>query len=182
MLALQGGDEAALACLMDRWELPVKAFLLRFGLPEPDVEDLAQESFVKLYETRGRFRADARFKPWFLTIAGNLARNRLRWRTRHPTQSLDESRDGVRLVPEPLSDAPPPSAVLSGGEVRAQVRHAIASLPDSLREVVLCVEMEDLSHAEAAAVLHCTPKAVETRLARAREALRGALGKWLRQG
>jgi hypothetical protein len=72
MAALQAGDDHALATLMHRWELGVKAFLLRLGVPSSDVDDVAQEAFVRLYQKRDRYRAGAAFKPWLLTLAGNL--------------------------------------------------------------------------------------------------------------
>jgi len=88
MAALQAGQDASLALLMERWELGVKAFLLRLGVPVSDVEDVAQEAFVRLYEKRASYRAGAPFKPWLLTLAGNLGRNRLRWRFRRREDSM----------------------------------------------------------------------------------------------
>lgn len=178
MTALQGGDEAALSVLMERWELPVKGLLLRFGLSAAETEDLAQETFVRLYQGRGRYRAGAPFRPWLLTIAANLARNRLRWRGRHPSESLDARVAATGLAPSDPA-AVDPAAALDAAAVAATVRRAVADLPPPLRETVVCVELEEMTHIEAAAVLGCTPKAVETRLYRARAALRRTLGRLL---
>ena len=114
MAALQAGDDSALADLMSRWELPVKAFLLRLGVPSQSVEDIAQEAFVRLYEKRDRFKPGCAFKPWLLTLAGNLGRNALRWKSRHPTESLDSSGpegDASRDLPDPAGRSPSESAV-----------------------------------------------------------------------
>ena len=177
MAALQRGEDKALAGLMERWEVPVKVFLLRLGVPSEGVEDVAQDAFVRLYEQRSKFRDGFAFKPWFLTIAGNLGRNALRWRIRHPSESIDaaESKGGVLLDAE--ANSPAMSAERSADA--AQVRGAIAALPGALREVVVCVEMEELSYAEAAVVIGCSEKAVETRLYRARRTLRAALTSML---
>lgn len=173
MAALQKGDDAALAGLMARWEVPVKAFLLRLGVPTASVEDLAQDAFVRLYEQRARFRLGCAFKPWFLTIAGNLGRNALRWRARHPGTSFELAKEGGHDFADTASGSPADAAERSGRA--AQVRAAVAALPESLRAVVVCVELEDLSSAEAAMVLGCSVKAVETRLYRAKQTLRSAL-------
>lgn len=171
MIALQQGDDASLAPLMRRWELPVKAFVARLGVPFADVEDVAQESFVRLYENRARYRAGAAFKPWMLTIAGNLARNRLRWRARHPADSWDELVAGTGREPGAVSGQAPESAA-DAAALAADVRKAVAALPEPLREAVVCVELEDMSYADAARVMDCSAKAVETRLYRARQLLR----------
>lgn len=178
MRALQEGEDRALSTLMERWELPVKTFLGRLGIRGADIEDVAQETFVRLYESRSRFRAGCPFKPWLLTIAGNLARNRLRWRSRHPTESIDQ----YTASPQEAKAAEPgPDEAGAAGDLAASVRRAVATLPAPLRAAIVCVEFEDMSHQEAAGVLHCSAKAVETRLYRARQALRSLLLPLLRE-
>lgn len=173
MEALQNGDDHALATLMHRWELGVKAFLLRLGVPAADVEDVAQEAFVRLYQKRDRYRAGAAFKPWLLTVAGNLGRNRLRWRFRRREDSI-EAMDEAQLGGfDPVdTSARPASDLAEKANLARDVRKAVNALPDNLRQAVLCVELEDLSYAEAGQVMGCSAKAVETRLYRARELLR----------
>ena len=79
MARVQQGDEAALAALMDRWELPVKRVIARIVFNVGEAEELAQETFVRVWQQREKFRDGAEVKPWVLSIAVNLARNRLRW-------------------------------------------------------------------------------------------------------
>lgn len=175
MEALRSGDDAALAPLMDRWELGVKAFLLRLGVASADVEDVAQEAFVRLYDKRASYRPGAAFKPWLLTLAGNLGRNRLRWRFRRredSIQALDEQQPGGFSPVDPT--ARPASEIAEQAGLAQSVRAAVGALPDTLRGVVVCVELEGLSYDEAAQVLGCSNKAVETRLYRARQLLRSA--------
>jgi RNA polymerase sigma-70 factor (ECF subfamily) len=169
LLAFRGGDERAFDVLVERWEVPAKAFLLSLGAPRADVDDLAQEAFVRVHRSCGSFRAGAAFKPWFLTILANLARNRLRWAGRHPTDSLDA------LPAEPEAPILLPGSALDDAALAGAVRAAVDALPPPLREVVVLVELGELPHAEAAAALGCTVKAIETRLWRARRALRTEL-------
>lgn len=175
MEALQNGDDHALATLMHRWELGVKAFLLRLGVPSADVEDVAQEAFVRLYEKRARYRAGAAFKPWLLTLAGNLGRNRLRWRFRRREDSIEAMDAAQPGGFDPVDTSARPASVLAEkANLVRDVRNAVNTLPDNLRQAIVCVELEDLSYVEASQVMGCTPKAVETRLYRARELLRTA--------
>lgn len=173
MESLQNGDDQALTTLMHRWELGVKAFLLRLGVPAADVEDVAQETFVRLYQKRDRYRVGATFKPWLLTIAGNLGRNRLRWRWRRREDSIEAMDEAQPGGFDPVdTSARPASDLAEKANLARDVRKAVNALPDNLRQAVLCVELEDLSYVEAGQVMGCSPKAVETRLYRARELLR----------
>ncbi len=173
MEALQNGDDQALATLMHRWELGVKAFLLRLGVPAADVEDVAQEAFVRLYQKRDRYRAGAAFKPWLLTLAGNLGRNRLRWRFRRREDSIEAMDIAKPGGFDPVDTSlRPASDMAEKANLARDVRTAVNALPDNLRQAVLCVELEDLSYAEASQVMGCSAKAVETRLYRARQLLR----------
>jgi RNA polymerase sigma-70 factor (ECF subfamily) len=175
MAALQSGDDSALAPLMERWELGVKSFLLHLGVLSSDVDDVAQEAFVRLYEMRARYRIGAAFKPWLLTLAGNLGRNRLRWRFRRredSIQAMEYAQPGGFTYADPSSQ--PASVLAEKASVARTVRAAVEALPANLREAVVCVELEELSYHEAAQIIGCSTKAVETRLYRARQLLRTA--------
>ena len=179
MRALAAGDDRALNELMDRWQSPLRGFLYRFTQNDRDALDLAQETFVRVYQHRARFRADARFSTWMFQIALNLARSRARWRKRHPGDAPDRDAD----TPESRLDVPggatPADDALTAEKVAA-VRMAVAALPADLREAVILAEYEDKSHAEIAAIARTSRKAVESRLYRARRQLRKALEKFLR--
>ena len=189
---LADGHSAALNDLMDRHAQPLFHFLYRLLGNEDDANDLAQETFVRVYQHCARFQPDAKFTTWLYTIAGNLARNHFRWRSRHPNVSLDTPVPGAdhalgdalpATAPSPsdasLAAAPSPSDASLAAERAATVRSAVAALPDDLREAIVLCAWEDLPVAEAAAVLQTTPKAVESRLYRARNLLRATLKKWL---
>jgi RNA polymerase sigma factor (sigma-70 family) len=172
MVRVQGGDEAALGALMQRWELPVKSVVARLVLNATEAEELAQETFVRVWQQRDKFRPTAEFRPWVFAIAINLARNRLRWWRRRPVVALEEwtERDPA---------GPSPENPLERAERAVAVRDAIAALPAELREAIVLFEYQHMSHAEIAEVVRATPKAVETRIYRAREKLRVALKRWI---
>lgn len=182
MTRLRDGEDLALNELMARWQQPLVNYLARFCGSETSALDLAQETFVRVYEARSRYDARGRFATWLYTIAGNLARNAHRWQQRHPAVSLETPTDdnGGTLGGQLPDTTPAPDATAEQSERAAAVREAIASLPEDQRAIVLLSEYEERSHAEIAAVLGCTAKAVETRLYRARQALREKLARWLR--
>lgn len=172
MTRVQSGDEAALGELMARWERPVKAIIGRLVLNSRDADELAQETFVRVWQQRAKFRPSAQVRPWIFSIAINLARNRLRWWRRRPEIALE---DWTGMPAETASGA----AITEQSERRRAVQEAIADLPVNLREALVLSEYEQLSHAEIGRIVAATPKAVETRVARAREKLRRRLANWL---
>ena len=108
-----------------------------------------------------------------LTIATNLCRHHARWRTRHPTISLDDtasidqvSDDDLLISPEEI-----PSAQAGRSELAKLVKEEIEKLPHDLKTAVLLFVYDNLSYAEIGVILGCTPKAVETRLYRVRKVL-----------
>jgi RNA polymerase sigma-70 factor (ECF subfamily) len=179
MARVREGDEPALAELMGRWELPVKRLVARIVCNADEAEELAQETMVRVWQQRGKFRAGAAVRPWIFAIAVNLARNRLRWWRRRPTVALDawteKAGDGLRMMGD---GAVIGAEVVERAERAAAVRAAVAALPLELREALVLFEFERVAQAEIAATLGCTVKAVESRVARAREKLRVALQRW----
>jgi RNA polymerase sigma-70 factor (ECF subfamily) len=181
MERLAAGHDTALNSLMERHATPVFHFLCRMVGNEDDANDLAQETFVRVFRARESFHSNEKFTTWLYTIAANLARNHFRWRLRHPNVSLDAAGD----APEqslgnvlPAND-PPPNEQAVIVERAATVRTAVRQLPEDLREAIVLCEWEDRSLAEAAAILETTPKAIESRLYRARKILREQLKRWL---
>jgi RNA polymerase sigma-70 factor, ECF subfamily len=181
MAALATGDDLALNHLIERWQRPIRQFVYRSVQHEADTEDLVQETFVRVYRHRTRYEPRSKFSTWLFTIAVNLCRNHVEKQQRRRTVSLDAppSDDASAPAREPVSPEASPAAATVTTERAAAVRAAIAELPKDLREAVLLFEYQDLSHAEIAAIVNATPKAVETRLYRARAILRERLAKFL---
>jgi RNA polymerase sigma-70 factor (ECF subfamily) len=181
MERLQAGHDAALNDLMTRHATPVFHLLCRLTGNEEDANDLAQETFVRVFKSSKSFRANEKFSAWLFTIAANLARNHFRWRSRHPNVSLDaENAETNQTLGSTLpAGSPAPDDAALAGERAAAVRLAVQKLPEDLREALVLCEWEERSVAEAAAILEATPKAVESRLYRARQLLRERLKSWL---
>jgi RNA polymerase sigma-70 factor, ECF subfamily len=93
MTRLAQGDDLALNALMTRWGERVASFLYRMTGNPATAADLAQETFVKLYQARYRYRAAGKFSTYLFAIAANLERNHARWKMRHPTVSIDQPED-----------------------------------------------------------------------------------------
>ncbi|MBI5689183.1 MAG: sigma-70 family RNA polymerase sigma factor [Verrucomicrobia bacterium] len=183
MARVQAGDETAFGRLMERWELPAKAVIGRLVLNAVEAEELAHEAFVRVWQQREKYRPGADFRPWLFAIAVNLARNRLRWWRRRPTVSFEawseaEGRGGGQS--DRIQASSEGGDGLEAKERAEAVRDAIAALPVELREAIVLFEYEGMAQAEIAAIVGATPKAVETRIARARERLRVALRRWER--
>lgn len=181
MERLAAGHDAALNDLMERHATPVFHFLCRMLNNEDDANDLAQEAFARVFQSRAKFRPNEKFSTWLFTIAANLARNQIRWRTRHPNVSLDAE---TGVAEEPLANMLPATGAAPNDQALATeragaVRAAVSRLPADLREAIVLCEWEEKSVTEAAAILEATPKAVESRLYRARQNLREQLKPWL---
>ena len=176
---LQAGDDTALAPLMQRWEGPVKRFIFRLVGNTAEAEDLAQDVFVRVYTKRASYRTDAKFSTWCFSIAANQAKNRLRWWKRRPTLSLNAWTEAGGEAADESSPGGQASTQAVRAEQVAAVQRAIAELPVDLRTALVLFEYEQQSMAEIAAVLGCTPKAVENRLYRARQKLKASLASLL---
>jgi len=181
MERLIAGHDVALNDLMERHAKPVFHFLYRMLGNEDDANDLAQETFVRVFKSRGSFRAEQKFSTWLYTIAANLARNHFRWRSRHPNISLEtENAETEQTLGSTLpANNPTPNEQALTAERAKAVRLAVGKLPEDLREAIVLCELEERSIADAAAILETTPKAVESRLYRARQVLRERLKSWL---
>ncbi|MBL9116362.1 MAG: RNA polymerase sigma factor [Verrucomicrobiaceae bacterium] len=176
MRALADGDDLALNSLMEAWTGPLIAFFTRLTGDRAIASDLAQETFMRIYRHRFRFRQNERFSTWLFAIGANIARNHARWRNRHPETLL--AHEEIRELPPATGEASPDEHVVLR-ERQAAVQRAVSTLPHDLREVVVLATWHGLSHAEIGKALQISTKAVETRLYRARKILRDLLAKTL---
>lgn len=172
MKRLAEGDDLALNGIMHRWKDKVAAFLYRMTGSGEAATDLAQETFVRLYQSRARYQPTAAFPTYLFRIASNLGRNHARWRTRHPTVSVEDCTTTLQQLPG--HDTSPDEAA-EQHETALRVEKAIASLPADLREALHLFTDEEMSQHDIAQALGCTVKAVETRIYRARQMLKEML-------
>lgn len=175
MARLQIGEGRALDALMDRWQLQLRRFIYRYLHNDHDALEIAQETFIRIYRNRGKFRAGAKFSTWMFSIALNLCRDRGRWSKSRPVVLLDEESLAMAADRAPESEGSSPASDLLRSETAAAVRAAVDALPDQLKTAILLCEYEGFSQADAGAVAGCSAKAVETRLYRARQLLRDVL-------
>jgi RNA polymerase sigma-70 factor (ECF subfamily) len=150
---------------------------------EADAEDAAQETFLKAFRNLARFRGDAKFSTWLISIALNEARSRLRSKKNVKIESLDEAPDGESHVsPALLRDwREIPSEALERQEVRLLLQHAVTDLPSIYREVFMLRDVEELSVNESAEALGITVASVKVRLHRARLMLQKKLAPQLKK-
>ncbi len=107
MARTAAGEEAAFRLLVDRWQRDVLAFLIHMTGSRDDAEDLAQETFVRVFRQAGNYRAEGRFRSWLLRIAGNLARSRHRRRRLLKWLPLDTEKHDVASSPVRVEGSPP---------------------------------------------------------------------------
>ncbi|MFD1951966.1 RNA polymerase sigma factor [Sphingomonas arantia] len=167
MLARVGRGDAAAIRMLVAAKLPRIVGLATRLLRDPAAaEDVAQEAFVRVWRIAAKWQpGTARFDTWLHTVVLNLCRDRLRRRR--------EVSDDV--VPETADPAPDAEAGLIAAERDHRVVTAIGGLPERQRDAILLVHYQDLSGAEAAAVLDVSIEALESLLARGRRTLRARL-------
>jgi RNA polymerase sigma-70 factor (ECF subfamily) len=168
VIRLQADDDDAFEELMRRYKRPVVNFCYRLLGNVTDADDIAQETFVRVYQQRAKLDADRPFTTWLFTVARNLCLDRHRYRQRHPAEPLD-------TAPEPATD----SREIENRELAAAITAAIADLPEDQRTAIILAEYHGQSYTEIAGVMRCSEKSVESRLYRAKQTLRNSLRRWL---
>src|ERR1700753_670262 len=168
--------------LIRPYERSVYSMALSLLQNEADAEDAAQEAFLKAFRNLERFRGDAKFSTWLISITLNEARSRLRHKKTAKTDSLDELNEGEHVSPALLRDwREIPSEALERQEVRLLLQDAITNLPPIYREVFVLRDMEDLSVNQSAETLGISVAATKVRLHRARLMLQKRLAPQLKQ-
>ncbi len=178
--AILSGDNELFHQLIRPHERSVYLMALSLLHNEAEAEDAAQEAFLKAYRNLSRFRAEARFSTWLISIVLNEARGRLRRTQPALTDSLDDDREG-KVTPKLLTDwREIPSQALERKEIRSLIRRALIALPLAYREVFVLRELEDRNVQETAETLGITPASVKMRLHRARLMLQKTLAPQLK--
>jgi RNA polymerase sigma factor (sigma-70 family) len=165
------GDGAAFAALVSPQEEIAFRTAYLIARNAADAEDAAQTGLVKAWRSLPRFRPGAPFRPWFLAIVANEARNRRRSAGRREGLALRAAHE----VPSGGA-APSPEGSLLAAEERAELVAALERLRDEDREVLSCRYLLDLSEEETAEVLSLRRGTVKSRTSRALERLRSELG------
>ncbi len=178
MGAIKAGDMAAFERLVEKHQTLVVGTVARMLGNPSDAEDIAQQVFVRVWKSAGRYEARAKFTTWLLKITRNLVFNELRRRKRHPATALQGANEGEELqVKDPQGQTPRDS--LLEGELQQAIEAAIADLPETQRMAVVLRRYEELSYEEIADVLEQSVSAVKSLLFRARTQLRETLARYL---
>ncbi|HUH40572.1 MAG TPA: RNA polymerase sigma factor RpoE [Castellaniella sp.] len=174
---VQRGDRRAFDLLIIKYQRKIMRLLARMIHDPADVEDVAQEAFIKAYRALPQFRGDSAFYTWLYRIAINSARNWQAARHRRPnTVSILENEDGETFDPvEGLSDHATPESVLASRQIGETVNAAIEALPEDLRAAIILREIEGMSYEDIATTMQCPIGTVRSRIFRAREAIAARL-------
>jgi RNA polymerase sigma-70 factor (ECF subfamily) len=173
MLAYAGGDAGAFDALYARHRGPLYRFVLRSVKVRGEAEELFQEIWIRVVESRARYQPTARFTTWLYTIAHNRLVDH--WRSRGLTLvSLDDEENTVADPPAPPSTEP--HRIAEGREMLARFADALAALPAVQREAFLLHEEGGLTANEIAAITGTNPEAAKSRLRYAMARLREAIG------
>jgi RNA polymerase sigma-70 factor (ECF subfamily) len=160
----RGGDRDAFGVLARRYQRRVFALGLRYFREAADADDLVQETFLRAWRALDRYDVERPFAPWLFRIAANWALTQLETRRRRGGEELTESLEW---------DGPSPAESADSARLRREVTAAVNALPEDQRVVLHLRVTEDLSYREIAETLDVPIGTVMSRLARARETLRG---------
>lgn len=178
MRLIAGGDTTAFEQLIERHKTLVAGTVARMLGSNSDVEDIAQQVFIRVWKSAGRYVARAKFTTWLLKITRNLVFNEMRRAKRHPHLSvqIDPEAEEMPLKDEAMAT---PDANLLQAELQAEIEKAIMLLPDTQRMALVLRRYEELSYEEIADVLDLSVPAVKSLLFRARTELRERLKGYL---
>ncbi len=169
---VQRGDKAAFDLLVLKYQNKVMNVISRYIRDHSEVQDVAQEAFIKAYRALPRFRGDSAFYTWMYRIAINTAKNYLVARGRRmPSVDIDASEAEQYEGATGLKEQATPERMLLRDEVESTIYSAIENLPEDLRTAITLREIEGLSYEEIAQAMECPVGTVRSRIFRAREAI-----------
>jgi len=182
MLRVKAGDESAFEYLVQKYRRPMLSFMYRMAHNSAVAEDLAQEVFLRVYRSREKYEASAKFTTWLYRIASNLAVNHAR-DTRHErpenTVSLDEPDQESGLTMDVPDDSLSAEENIVKRERLAAIRQRVQSLPERQRIAVIMHKYQQMDYRQIAEVLKLSESAIKSLLFRAYETLRVQLKEFV---
>ncbi len=173
----QGGDQQAFDQLVSKYQRKLGRLLSRFIRDPAEVEDVAQEAFIKAYRALPSFRGDSAFYTWLYRIGINTAKNYLVSQGRRAPTSTDFDADEAEGFEDAaqLRDINTPESMLMSKQIGETVNAAMEALPEELRTAIVLREIEGHSYEEIAQMMNCPIGTVRSRIFRAREAVAAKL-------
>lgn len=174
----QNEDYEAFNEIVERYKDGVYNYIWRMISNRDDVDDLAQEVFVRAFGSIKRFRQESNLRTWLYRIASNICIDK--YRRSAPEKALrvpferetdDDSWEPIELPDSSLD----PSRIFDQKELRVEIDEALLKLPEKLRSVIVLYDLESLSYEEIAETLGCPLGTVKSRLFKARMQLRALL-------
>jgi RNA polymerase sigma-70 factor (ECF subfamily) len=174
---VRAGDKRAFGLLVEKYRRKIVRLISRMVRDPDEMEDVAQDTFIKAYRALPQFRGEAAFYTWLYRIAVNTAKNHLVSRRKDlPTVSAQSSNDDDepddRLVAQEIGT---PESELISKQIAIAVNQAVDALPEELRQAITLREIEGLSYEEIAESMGCPIGTVRSRIFRAREAIAAKL-------
>ncbi|NLR74105.1 MULTISPECIES: RNA polymerase sigma factor RpoE [Leeia] len=175
---VQRGDKRAFDLLVGKYQRKLARLLSRFVRNPEEIEDVAQEAFIKAYRALPSFRGESAFYTWLYRIAINTAKNYLMSAGRRATTtstSIEVDESETLDMAEQVPDDNTPETELANQQIVQAVNRVVEALPEELREAITLREMEGLSYEEIAEAMQCPIGTVRSRIFRAREAIAAEL-------
>jgi RNA polymerase sigma-70 factor (ECF subfamily) len=170
------GDQRAFDLLVRKYQHRIFALISRYVRDQDEVQDVAQEAFIKAWRALPRFRGDSQFYTWLYRIAVNTAKNYLVARGRRPPGSDIDADEAEQFIgADGLHDSGTPESILMSQQLADVITKAIEALPHELRTAVTLREFDGLSYEDIAAIMECPVGTVRSRIFRAREAIEQAM-------
>ena len=169
----QAGDKRAFELLVIKYQRKVERLLSRIIRNQDEIQDVAQESFIKAYRALANFRGDSAFYTWLYRISVNTAKNYLVSQGRRAPTSTGYDAEEAESFEDAvgLRDNATPDALLMSKQIAEIVNSTIDKLPEELRTAITLREIEGLSYEEIAQIMDCPIGTVRSRIFRAREAV-----------
>jgi RNA polymerase sigma-70 factor (ECF subfamily) len=179
---VQKGDQRAFDLLVLKHQHKIMSLISRYVHDMAEVQDVAQETFIKAYRALKNFRGDSQFYTWLYRIAVNTAKNHLVSQGRRPPAQDVDVDDAEHIgASGSLKDIATPERLIARDELKAVVFEAIEQLPDELRTAITLRELEGMSYDEISEVMDCPIGTVRSRIFRARESIDKAMAPLLDQ-
>jgi RNA polymerase sigma-70 factor (ECF subfamily) len=170
----QAGDLGAFDQIVERYQGQLINFVGRLLNDRNAAEDIVQETFLRVYRNKHRYKEIARFSTWIYTIAGNLARTELRRRKIRNFFSISQRGEGEKDYEIPDTDIDVEKSV-EGSLVKEMILREVMKLPVYFREVIILRDLQDLSYEEISQILNVPLGTVKSRVNRGRSQIQKRL-------